>query len=447
MTTPRRELRAIAGPVAASRAILAIAALAMALGLALFAAPPARADDVRIDLQAGQGKRIPIRCEPLSAQGSHGAGVASVEADEVLANDLDHEGVFDVSRSWTGGDPPAALQAFVGGAWAVTGSQVRLTGQVLDFPGRRTILTREYRGSLQEWRSLVHRFADDVVQQFTGEPGVATTRIAFVSRQGRTKELCVMDFDGNGLTPLTHDKSIALSPAWSPDGSLLLFTSYRGGTGPQVYVVPVQGGRSYLISGRKGNNTSAAYSPDGREIACTLSVDGNPEIYRLDARGGSPQRLTNNRAIDTSPSWSPTGREIAFTSDRGGAPQVYVMDRDGGNVRRLTFDVSYTDSPAWSPRGDRIAFVSRTGGGFDIYVCRADGSGARLVVSGGSNENPRWSPDGRHLVFASNRDGPFGLYVTDLDDRAPRRLDTGSQEAMSPAWSPRPAGSSTRSNP
>ena len=157
----------------------------------------------------------------------------------------------------------------------------------------------------------------------------------------------------------------------------------------------------------------------------------------------TPRRLTTNHAIDTSPWWSPTGREMAFTSDRSGSPQVYVMDRDGGNVRRLTFDVSYTDSPAWSPRGDRIAFVSRTSAGFDIYVCSADGSRARLVVSGGSNENPRWSPDGRHLVFASNRAGPYGLFVTDLDDRPARRIDTGGQEVMSPAWSPRPAGPKT----
>ena len=415
----------------------AVAVLVLAAG----AVSPARTDDVRIDIRSGQGRRIRVHCEALASHG-HGA-VSSVDADELLAADLDHSAVFAVSRSWVAGEQPFDVQAFIGGKWSVGGNQVQLTGQVLDFPARRPILVRDYRGPLSEWRSLVHRFADDVVQQFTGEPGVAETRIAFVSREGRTKELCTMDADGAGLTPLTHDRSIALSPAWSPEGSLILFTSYRSGTGPQIYVITTKGGRIYLVSGRKGLNTSASYSPDGRDVVCTLSMDGNPELYLLDARGGSPRRLTNNRAIDTSPAWSPTGQEIAFTSDRGGTPQVYVMDRDGGNVRRLTYDVSYTDSPAWSPRGDRIAFVSRTGAGFDIYVCRADGTGARLVVTSGSNENPRWSPDGRHLVFASNRDGPYGLYVSDLDDRPPRRLDTGGKEAMSPAWSPRPPGTTT----
>jgi len=397
--------------------------------------------DVRIDVLKGETRRIRIHCEALSSPGSRSGGPSSVDADEVLAGDLDHSAVFTVTRSWVAGEQPSDVQAFVGGKWSVSGGQVRLTGQVLDFPARRPILVRDYAGPTSSWRSLVHRFADDVVLQFTGAPGVADTRIAFITREGRNKELYMMDADGYAPFALTRDKSIAQSPAWSPEASLLLFTSYKAGTGPEIYVIPAKGGKSFLISGRKGNNTSASYAPDGREIACTLSMDGNPEIYLLDARGGTPRRLTNSRSIDTSPAWSPTGREIAFTSDRSGSPQVYVMDHEGGNVHRLTYDVGYTDSPAWSPRGDLIAFVSRTSQGFDLYVCRADGSGAKLVVSGNSNENPKWSPDGRHLVFASNRGGgTYALYVTDLDDRPPRKLETGGREAMTPAWSPRLSG-------
>jgi TolB protein len=417
--------------------------LPMLLAMTALAALTARgvgAGDVRIDISSG-GRRIRVHCESLEPGGDRSARAQSVSADEVLANDLETSAVFTVTRAWVQGQQPFDIQATVGGKWSASGNQLRLTGEVRDVPARRPILVREYRGPLADWRALVHRFADDVVLQFTGEAGVSETRIAFVAEQGRNKELYTMDADGARARPLTADHSIALSPAWSPEGSLLLFTSYRGGSGPQVLVISSEGGREFLVSGRPGLNTSASYSPDGRDVALTLSQDGNSEVYLVDARGGSPRRLTNNRAIDTSPGWSPTGREIAFTSDRGGTPQVYVMDRDGGNVRRLTYDVDYTDSPAWSPRGDRIAFVARTAGGFDIYLCRADGTGARLVVGGSSNENPRWSPDGRHLVFASNRDGTPSLYVTDLDDRPPRRLDTGGLRAQSPAWSPRPPGS------
>jgi len=396
--------------------------------------------DVRIDIH-GAGQRIPIDCESLAPIGDRNARNWSTQADEVLAHDLEWSAVFLVSRSWAPGSRSFDAQAVVGGRLAVNGNQVRLMGEVRDLPARRPILVREYRGTLQEWRSVVHRFADDIVLQFTGEMGVAQTQIAFVTKNGSSKELCVADYDGANLRTLTADQSIALSPAWAPDGSLLLFTSYRGGGGPRVFVIHPQGGRPYLVSGRPGLNTSASYSPDGRDIVCTLSQDGNAEIYLLDARGSAPRRLTNHRGIDTSPAWSPTGREIAFTSDRSGTPQVYVMDRDGSNIRRLTYDVDYTDSPAWSPKGDRLAFVARTGGGFDIHTCRADGTDTRLVVTGGSNENPRWAPDGRHLVFSSSRDGPIGLYISDLDGTPPRKLLTAGRVALSPAWGPRPRGS------
>jgi TolB protein len=415
--------------------VIAALVLPGLIGLLLLA-PGARAQtDVRIDIK-GAGNRMQLWLEPLKPDGDRQAANFALQADEVLANDLATSAVFRVARQGVDA-PPADAQAVVHGSFRVDGSRLRLTGEVHDLPGRRQIFGKEYTSALSDWRVLVHAFADDVVQQFTGEPGVANTRIAFVVQNGREKELWSMDADGARLTQMTRDRSIAQSPSWAPDASLVLFTSYRAGGGPRIFVTPGIGGKVYQVSARPGINIAASYSPDGKEIAATLSHEGNPEVYVMDARGGSLRRLTNSRSIDTSPSWSPTGREIAFTSDRSGSPQVYVMNRDGSDVRRLTYDLGYTDSPAWSPKGDRIAFVSRAGGGFEIQTCRPDGTDLRLVVSGGSNENPRWSPDGRHLIFTSSRDGPFGLYVSDLDGTSPRKLDTGGRIALSPAWSPR----------
>jgi len=419
-------MRARPWPVAAS--LLALAAVA--LGLAR-----AQSADVRINVKSGAIARLPLRCEAFQGQGSGPA--SSRDADDVLAADLQNSAVFNVERAWVSAANDPQPQFVTSGRWSVSGSTARLNGELRDFPGRRAILVQEYSSPVADWRRLVHRFADDCVQQITGERGIAESRIAFVVREGQNKELWVMDYDGHGARPLTADRSIVQSPSWSPEGSLLLFTSWRGGNGPAIWVMSPEQRKPYLVSGRPGLNTSASYSPDGQRVACTLSQDGNAEVYSLDARGGSPQRLTNHRAIDTSPCWAPTGRELAFTSDRSGSPQIYLMDSDGGSVRRLTFDVDYTDSPAWSPRGDRIAFVTRVGGGFDIWTCRADGTGAQPVLTGGNNENPRWSADGRHLVFASNRDGGYGLWVTDLDGALPRKLNTGGRRALSPAWSPR----------
>jgi TolB protein len=423
--------------MSAPRAGLIASALAVAAWLAAGAAL-AQGGDVHIDLRSGSVTRLPIRCLSLTPAGDRNAGTGSVQADEVLATDLQNSAVFAVTRGWMASLPGAPEpQAEIAGKWTVNGSQVRLSGEVHDWPGRKPILVQEYRGSLSEWRHLVHRFADDIVMQFTGEPGVSDTRIAYVVQEGRTKELWVMDADGGSPTQITRDGSLAQSPAWAPDASLLLFTSWRGGMGPQLWVISPEVRRPFLVSGRPGINTSPAYSPDGRGIVCTLSMDGNAEIYRLDARGGSPQRLTNGRSIETSPCWSPTGREIAFTSDRSGSPSVHIMDADGGSVRRLTYELAYTDSPAWSPKGDRIAFVARVDAGFDLWMCRPDGGDLVRIATGGANENPHWSPDARHLVFSSDRDGPRALWITDLDGAPPRKLETGARVSLSPAWSPR----------
>jgi TolB protein len=416
-----------------------VAWLGAALSLAALAPPiEAQPREVSIDIRSAGGRRIRVHLEGFEASGGAARDVRLL-ADQVLADDLTWSAVFTVSRAWVSGEQPFDVQAMIGGKLSVNGGQVKLVGEIRDFPAKRSIAVHEYRGPVAQLRKLVHRFADDVVFQFTGEPGVAQTRIAYVAEQEGAKELWVMDYDGANRTPLTADRSIALSPGWSPEGSLILFTSFRGGRSAQIFVVSSSGGRSFLVSGRPGNNIAASYSPDGRGIVCSLSQDGNSEIYRLDARGTNPVRLTNHPGIDTSPCWAPTGREIAFTSDRTGAPQVYLMDSEGGSLRRLTYDLGYTDSPSWSPKGDRLALVARTGGGFEIYVCRPDGADLRLVASGGNNENPRWSPDGRHLVFSSDREGTRALYVSDLDGAPPRRLDTGSAAVRTPAWGPRPA--------
>ena len=423
-----------------SRTARSLRSLAVFLGVVALAGAWAAArvsaqGDVRIDVKSGAIARLPLRCESL--QGPQSGNASARDADGVLANDLQNSAVFEVDRQWAPSANDPQPQFVTSGRWSVEGSQVKLAGELRDFPARRPILVRDYSGPASDWRRVLHRFSDDCVQQITGERGVADTRVAFVVKEGQNKELWIMDADGANARALTADKSIVQSPSWSPEGSLLLFTSWRAGNGPAVWVMSPEQRKPYLISGRPGLNTSAAYSPDGQKIACTLSQDGNAEIYVLDARGGGAQRLTNHRSIDTAPAWSPTGRELAFTSDRSGSPQIYLMDAVGGSIRRLTFDVDYTDSPAWSPKGDRIAFVTRVGGGFDVWTCRADGTGAKPAVTGGNNENPRWSADGRHLVFASDRDGGYGLWVTDLDGAVPRKLDTGGRRAMSPAWSPR----------
>jgi TolB protein len=426
------------------RAALKPLSVALVLGAALLALAVSRRsagaqDEVRIDLSTDVQKRIGIVLEAFQAAGDRSSARATaVQADPILANDLQGSGLFTVSKAWENpGALPADAQAVVGGKITVSGGTIVLTGEIKDFPARRLIARTDYRGAPSDLRRLVHRFADDVALHLTGEAGIAQTRIAYVQKGARSSELHVVDVDGFGQRTLTAFRSPLTSPAWTPDGRSLYFSSLRGAAW-NLYTLPSGGGTARQASKGGTLNISPAVAPDGA-IAYASNKEGNSEIYVANADGSGARRLTVNRSIDTSPSWSPSGQRIAFTSDRGGSAQVYVMDRDGGNQRRLISGYSYSDSPDWSPRGDRIAFVVRTGGGFDVYVANADGSNPRPVATAGSNENPHWSPDGRLLVFCSNRGGSKGLYICDLRGTIVRRIDVPGA-AANPAWSPRPAG-------
>jgi Tol biopolymer transport system component len=150
------------------------------------------------------------------------------------------------------------------------------------------------------------------------------------------------------------------APSWSPDGSLIAFTAFRGGNHGEIYVMRPDGTGQRNLTKDPSYDDLAAWSPDGKRIVFTSNRDGNNEIYVMDADGTDQTRLTHSGASDYSSSWSPDGRQIAFWSDRDGNNEIYVMNADGSDQTRLTTGRASDYSPSWGPDG-RIAFVRTTG--------------------------------------------------------------------------------------
>ncbi len=319
--------------------------------------------------------------------------------------------------------------------------QLALRGELFDVDKGKRIIGVKYSGDPRIYRALAHRLSEEIVYRLTGEKGVFRTRIAFVSKQMGNKELFVMDYDGYNIFRLTRDRSIVVTPIWSPSGKQLAFTSYVDNN-PDLYVIHADGSGRRPLSLAQGLNVAPAWSPDGKKVAIVMSKDGNSEIYTIDVKTGELKRLTHNRATDSAPAWSPDGRRIAFTSSRSGSPQIYIMDADGKDVQRLTFIGDYNDLAAWSPRGDRLAFAGRRNGyngRFDIYTVKVDGSDLRRLTSNtGNNESPTWSPEGRYIAFSSDRDGGIPqIYVMMVNGSGQRRITNLVGGGYSPAWSPR----------
>jgi TolB protein len=437
---------------------LAFIVLYLAVIVGLVGILESGAADVFMEATRPEFQKIPIGI--LGFRDAAGLDHAGEKYAEVLKADLRRSQIFTVTdlsklglrsdgklddKAHSGGAERAlfkqaseqGVSVLVWGKMLARDADLILDGSIYD-GGGDNVVDRRYVGHPGVLRLMAHRLADELVFRYTGEQGIARTKIAFVSEHGGSRELYVMDYDGYAPRQVTADGFLNLMPRWSRDRRLLIFTAYRDRSKQTIDMIELATGKRWTLVALAGLNITPSLSPDGNYLAFATSQDGNSEIYTFDTNTKALQRLTVNAAGDLSPSWSPTGREIVFTSDRGGGPQLYAMSADGSNVRRLTFDGDYNAAPAWSPRGSWIAHVCRTEGRhYKLCLITPDGQKRVQITSGpGVDDSPSWSPDGRHLVFSSTWEGKSHIYMINTDGTELERLTSGGAYHTAPSWSP-----------
>jgi TolB protein len=380
--------------------------------------------------------------------------------NQTLWNDLEYAGIFDmVSRSFyplevpgrpdqvkldSWGNPPPNAGMLTFGNINVMGDDLLVQGWLYDVKNTATpqVLGKQYREQATEAnaRLIAHRFADEIIFRLGGGiPGIAESKLFFVSDRTGHKEIWSMDYDGANQKQLTHLGTIALSPRVSPDGSRVAFSGDRGGFQLMMYSLDL--GRMVTFPSFGGTNISPAWSPDGTKLIFSSSRNGDPELYTVDPSGTNLRRITAYRGPDVSPVFNPkTGAQVAWVSGRSGLPRVYTMDADGANPQELT-DQGYAVSPSWSPNGQLLAFAwfrhygPGAPGGQDIYIMDiASRRFVQLTHDTGRNDSPSWSPDGRHIVFQSNRTGVDQIWSMLADGTEQRQL-TRSGRNSQPNWS------------
>jgi TolB protein len=428
----------------------------LVLGAGLVGIMESAATDVFLEATRPDFQKIPVGV--LEFQSVVARGNATKRVAEVLKADLRRSQIFSVADLvklgikvdekldlLNGADLPLFRQVadngvavLVWGKMATRDADLVFDGYAYDGGTAELLIGKRYVGAPSTLRVMAHRLADELVSRYTGEPGIARTKIAYASDQRGGRELFVMDYDGYAPRQVTADGFLNLTPQWSPDRRSLVFTAYRNRRNQTIDMIELATGKRRTLVALAGLNITPSLSPDGRYLAFATSQDGNSEIYTLDTRTKALERLTFHAAGDLSPFWSPSGRELAFTSDRGGGPQIYVMNADGSNVRRLTFDGNYNAAPAWSPRGDWIAFVCRSQDEqFKLCLITPDGEKRLQITTGpGIDDSPSWSPDGRHLVFSSMVNGQSHIFMINRDGTEQERLTSEGTHHSSPSWSP-----------
>lgn len=234
-------------------------------------------------------------------------------------------------------------------------------------------------------------------------------------------------------------------PAWSPDGRRIAFSrACRNTSGLDLYVVGANGKGLRRLVHTRTSDEWPSWSADGSKIAFvsgepSLAKPGqkniDPELWVVGANGHGLKRLTNNNVEDTSPAWSPDGKWIAFVRVRSGNHgQLWVISADGRGAHSLGLAGG---EPAWSPDGTQLAFAHGRHGAaretVDLYIANADGSGLRRLTherAGWVSHHPSWSPDGRSIVYMKGR----GLWTIGVNGRGARQLTRSSREDVDPDW-------------
>jgi TolB protein len=255
----------------------------------------------------------------------------------------------------------------------------------------------------------------------------------------------------DGAQKITISQSGSLqNPAWSPDGSSILFTRFRTRYNKEpadLFIIKLaDSSLKTLVSDGSGNINLPGSSWVGRQIVFSSTREPHDEIYIIDDNGKPGDEIQVTQRSDKvayEPSLSPDGHWFVFEShildvEGNGVITKYRVDGTG-SYQELTDASDDCRQPNWSPSGDVILYQRYSEGEWNIWVMSIDGSNKKQVTSGiGDKTDASFSPDGKWIVYSSNEGGLdfANIYIIPSFGGTPKRVTNYNKGYDgAPSWS------------
>ena len=215
---------------------------------------------------------------------------------------------------------------------------------------------------------------------------------------------------------ITRDEALDTDPAWSPDGSQLVFSSDRGGGLLQLWIHDMKTGRDRQLTNISTQPQGATWSPDGKRIAF-FDVDGMwraASVSVVDVASGKVTKIHNSLFGPGTPTWSPDSQRVAIAMVspysrrfREGTNQVLTMSAEGGDdkwfvpVPNLSIDSRAGCGPVWSPDGTKMAAIYE--GVLAVWPVSAAGDplGPPRRLTTEIAHSPSWAADSKRILYQS----------------------------------------------
>jgi len=278
---------------------------------------------------------------------------------------------------------------------------------------------------------MAHRVNDEIVFRLTGKPGMATSKILYITKKDRIYDLMMADYDGSNPKSLLSARFIINYPRWFPDKKKVLFLSYRK-TFPYLEYIDITTRQIETFLSEPGLNACASFFRNKNQAAVVLSKSGKPDIYLVDMEGNILKRLTEQKGVNASPAISPDGEKIVFVSDKDGRVNLLGKEFFRINIRKLPIQASYIAAPVWSPDGQYLAYAVRYGTDMYIEIYQwSTGKRHILTENFSLSDAPSWAPDSRHIIFTRQQNYVNSLWSIDIYCLTLRKI---AENAYSPCW-------------